>query len=218
MTKEKKEKPFLIELKSRLKKHYNKYKFVLVCGGGKVAREYQHILEHEHRNEKERSLAGIRATRLNAIFAIQVFGKEANDKLPSNINQVEDSLPKNNVVICGALRYADKQTSDSTAAKIAAHLKAIFINITNVAGLYTADPRKYKNSRIIRSITWKNFREMAEKITYKPGQHFVLDQTAAVIIEKYRIPTYIIGPNLKHLSAVLNKKPFIGTTISNETL
>ena len=49
---------------------------------------------------------------------------------------------------------------------------------------------------------------------YKPGQHFVLDQSAARIIKKYNIKTTILnGKNLKNLENFLNSKEFIGTVI-----
>ena len=54
---------------------------------------------------------------------------------------------------------------------------------------------------------------MALKTKYQPGQHFVLDQQAAVLIKKYKIPTYIIGKNLSNLKKLLNNNPFEGTQI-----
>jgi len=76
-------------------------KFVIVCGGGSVARTYENVLEAERRNEKEVSIAGIRATRMNAEFMMQVFGKkEANDILPTTLKQVKSDLAKNKVVVC----------------------------------------------------------------------------------------------------------------------
>ena len=48
------------------------------------------------------------------------------------------------------------------------------------------------------------------KIKYKPGQHFVLDQTAAKMILKNKTPTYIIE-SPKELDNLLNGKKFIGT-------
>jgi len=54
-----------------------------------------------------------------------------------------------------------------------------------------------------------------KKQGFKPGQHFVLDQSAAKIIKKHKIPTYIIGQDLKQLSNILTNKKFKGTIIQN---
>lgn len=191
-----------------------KYKFVVVCGGGFVAREYITILKKEHKNVKEQSLAGIAVTRMNARIMMQIFGDCANKSLPMNLEQVKENLEKKDIVFCGALRYAPNQTSDSTSAKIANYFKTRFINITNVEGLYTDNPQKNKNARFIKEISWKDFEKIALSIKYKPGQHFVLDQKASTIIRKNKITTYIIGKDVKSLGNLLKNKKFKGTTIS----
>ncbi|MBU0760981.1 MAG: UMP kinase [Nanoarchaeota archaeon] len=207
--------PFLVQFTKTLKKHYKNYKFVIVCGGGVIARKYIAALREENprKSQKELNQAGIRATRMNARFMIQFFGKEANDSLPVNMKEVKDNLKKNNVVICGALRYTPNSTSDSTAAKLAHFLKTDFINMTNVAGLYNKDPTKHKNARFIPSISWKEFEKRALKIKFKPGQNFVLDQQAAKVIKKHKIPTYLLGPELQNIQKVLEGKKFKGTLI-----
>ncbi len=206
--------PFLHQFKKTLRELYPKYKFVIVCGGGSVARKYISALREEGiKSNYLLSQAGIRATRENTMFMIQFFGKEANDSLPLDMKHVKANLQKNSLVICGALRYADDSTSDETAAKLAKYLNSAFINMTNVPGLYTADPTKNKNAKLIPQISWIDFEKKALKLKYKAGQHFVLDQKAATLIKNYKIPTYILGPDLKQLKAVLNNKPFQGTLI-----
>lgn len=205
---------FLLKFREVIQKNYSRFKFVLVCGGGSIARAYEEVLKKEHKSEKQQNTAGIRATRMNAEFVMQVFGKnEANDKLPKTIKEIKSNLAKNNVVVCGALRYAPKQTSDSTAARIASQLKADFLNITNVSGLYTSDPSKNPEAKLIKKISWAEFAEIAAKIKFSPGQHFVLDQTASKMIKKKRIKTYIIGKKIKEIEKFLAGKKFIGTAI-----
>ncbi|MBS3074653.1 hypothetical protein J4447_04365 [Candidatus Pacearchaeota archaeon] len=48
---------------------------------------------------------------------------------------------------------------------------------------------------------------------YKPGQHFVIDQTASEIILKDKIKTYIVGGNIKNLINLVSGKKFIGTEV-----
>lgn len=204
---------FLENFKRVLRKHYKTYKFVVVCGGGAIARKYISALRKEHKPEMELALAGIRATRMNAIFMIQFFGKEANDKLPVNMEKVEANLHKNKVVFCGALRYAPESTSDGTAAKLANFLNADFINMTNIKGLYTSNPLTHKNAKFIPRQTWKGFEKRALAINFQAGQHFVLDQQAAILIRRHKIKTYIIGKELSNLGKILKGNKFVGTTI-----
>lgn len=204
---------FIDRFKKLIRKNYHNYKFIIVCGGGIVARYYIDALEKEHKSKKDESIAGMRVTRMNAHLLMKIFGKEANDTLPLNMKDIKDALKKNKIVICGALRFTPKSTSDGTAAKIAHFLKTEFINMTNTKGLYTDNPVKNKNAKFIPSISWKDFEKRALAIKFKAGEHFVLDQKAAVVIRKNKIKTYIIGKDLSNLDKLLNNKKFIGTTI-----
>jgi uridylate kinase len=111
------------------------------------------------------------------------------------------------------LGYHPNQTSDSTSAQIATELKTRFVNLTNVDGLYTKNPKKHKDAKFIEKISWRDFHKMASKLKFHPGQHFVLDQKASYIILQNKIPTYIIGLDTKQLDNFLNNKKFVGTTI-----
>lgn len=204
---------FLSKFKRILDKHKRNWKFVVVCGGGSVARKYIKSLREINRSDYLQSMVGIAVTRLNARFMTYFFGKDANKGIPHDIKQVKGMLNKNDIIFCGALRYAPNQTSDSTAATIANHIKSQFINMTNVPGLYTKNPKEFKNAKFIPRISWQAFSKRANAIKYKPGQHFVLDQHAAEIIMHNKIKTYILGQNLKNLDNLLSGKRFIGTTI-----
>jgi uridylate kinase len=202
---------FILKFKKLIEKFPNK-KFVVVTGGGKTARNYINALRKIGKKTKTQSKTGIAITRFHAQFLMKIFGKPANDELPLTIKRTKTLLRKNHIVFAGALRYAPKQTSDAVAAKLANELKCEFINLTNVRGLYTSNPKKNKNAKFIKLISWREFHAQANKIKYKSGQNFVLDQTAAKIIKDRKIPTYIVG-SLKQIENILKRKAFIGTLV-----
>jgi len=204
---------FIKEFKKVILKNTSKYKFIIVCGGGSIARKYISALESSGINEKIQNLSGISATRMNARFMNYFFNQDVEQGIPHKIKTLRRYIKKQNIIFCGALEYKANQTSDSTAAEIAKYFKTIFINLTNVLGLYDKNPKKFKNAKLISEISWKDFYKMANKNKYFPGQHFVLDQTASKIILETKTPTYIIGKNLKELNNILNKKKFKGTKI-----
>ena len=204
---------FLNKFKQVIKKHESNYKFVIVGGGGSIARKYIKALRESGKSKFLQSMAGISVTRMNARFLTYFLGKDANEGIPHDMLEVKNLLKKNNVVFCGALRYAEKETSDGTAAKLARFFKTDFINLTLVPGLYTKNPLENKDAKFIPRISWKAFWERANKIKYKPGQHFVLDQHASQIIMNYKIKTYILGKNMKNLDNLLSGKGFKGTII-----
>jgi len=204
---------FIKNFKKVILKNTKKHKFVIVCGGGSIARKYISALEELEINEKLQGFSGISATRMNARFMTYFFGRDANKGVPHDMKDIKNLLKIYDVVFCGALRYAKNETSDGTSAKLANYFNTIFINLTNVDGLYNKNPKKYKNARLIEKISWKNFQKIANENKFKPGQHFVLDQKASEIILKNKIPTYIIGKNLKQLNNFLQNKKFTGTII-----
>ncbi len=204
---------FLKNFKKLIDSHPT-HRFVVVTGGGSTARRYISSFRKLHKKLKSQSLEGIAVTRLHAGFMAKIFGREANEVIPRNMRKVKGLLMKNRIVFAGALRYKDKNTSDGTAADLASYLKCPFINLTNVRGVYSANPKTNKNARFIKRVTWKKFNEMAQKIKYKAGQHFVLDQSAAREIYKKRIPTYIVG-SVGAIDKILRgKKEFGGSLIS----
>lgn len=204
---------FLQKFKKIILRNTKKCKFIIVCGGGSIARKYITALKKAGLNEELQSFSGISATRMNARFMSYLFGINPELGIPHTKETLEKYVKKQDVIFCGALEYKPKQTSDSTAAEIATHFKTDFINLTNVSGLYTKNPLEHKDAKLILRISWKEFCSMANKDKYKPGQHFVLDGTAANIIMKEKIKTYIIGKDLKQLEAVLRNKDFKGTLI-----
>lgn len=204
---------FLENFKKVIEKHKKKYKFIIVTGGGSIARKYISALKSANKSEYFQSLVGISATRTNARLLTYLFGKDANQGIPHDMLEVKNLLRKNNPVFCGALRYAKNETSDATSAKLARFFNTEFINLTLVPGLFTQNPLTHKDAKFIPKISWQKFEKMANKTKFKPGQHFVLDQKAAKIIKKYKIKTYIIGKNLENLDKLLSGKKFTGTVI-----
>jgi uridylate kinase len=204
---------FIKKFHNIVSKHPSK-KFVVVTGGGTTARKYIKGMKHLNKKTRIQNQAGIAVTRFHASYLSRIFGKKANspEETPKSMKKVTNLLNKNQVVFCGGLRYQSNNTSDGTSAQLAAHLKCPFINITNIKGLYTANPKTNKNAKYISKITWKKFNDIAKRIKFKAGQHFVLDQTASKIIMKKKIPTYIIG-SLAQLDNILSGKKFVGTII-----
>ncbi len=71
---------------------------------------------------------------------------------------------------------------------------------------------RIRRQKFISKISWDKFLGIAEKVKYKAGQHFVLDQVAARAIKKGKIVTYIVG-SLGSIDNILKGKKFIGTVV-----
>jgi uridylate kinase len=202
---------FLLRFRKLVDSHPSQ-RFVVVTGGGSTARRYILALRKLGKTTRAQSREGIAVTRLHAGFMARFFGRIANEDVPVNMKEVKNLLGKNRVVFCGALRYRRRNTSDGTAAKLAGFLGCPFINLTNVRGLYSSDPRKNKKAKFVSKIDWDEFAKLAGKVKYEAGQHFVLDQVAAREIRKKKIVTYIVG-SVGAIDNILKRKKFVGTLV-----
>ncbi len=201
---------FLKSLK-KLLLNLKKQKVVIVAGGGSTCRKYIKPLIKEKISEHNQHVLGIESTRLNAKL-LALFLQKCNTDIPQSIEGVTRLLKKHNIVVVGGLKPG--MTSDGTTARIAKYVKAdTLINMTNVKGLYTKDPRKHKDAKFIKELSHANFKKMIDKVELKPGQHFVLDAVAANITRKSNIDV-VIMKGLGNLDKFLNKKKFTGTIIS----
>jgi len=205
---------FLFNFEKFIKRLAQKEKIVIVTGGGNTARKYIEPLVKDKADEKVFSLMGIATTKLNARLISGLFGF-GERKIPDSLNDVKNALKRHNIVVCGALGFEPDMTSDGNAAEIAEYLRAdVFLNLTNVDGLFNKSP-EYKDSKLINKITFDDFYEIAKKIKFRAGQHFVLDFVAAKVIRKAKIKTVILnGRKIKNLENCLKGKKFIGTVIS----
>ena len=203
---------FLRKFREVINRNKNKFKFVIVTGGGIVARKYINALAKDNKSEYLQSLIGISTTRLNARFMAYFFGKDPEFGIPHDIKHVASLLEKNNIVFCGALRYAPDQTSDTNAVKLANYFKTEFINITNVKGLFDKNP-KDKSAKFIPRATIQEFHKIVMAIPSKPGMHAPVDHAAMRVIMRHKIKTVIIGKDTKQLDNFLKGKEFVGTII-----
>lgn len=206
---------FLRKFRDVIKKNSSKFKFVVVCGGGSVSRKYIWALKEDGKNEYLQNLIGISATRMNARFMTHFFGRDANEGIPHDMKHVENLLNKNDIVFCGALRYAPDQTSDTNAVKLANYFKTDFINLTNVKGLYDKNPFKDKSAKFLPRATIKEFEKIVMAVPQKPGMHAPVDHSAMKLIKKHKIRTIIIGRDAKQFDNFLNGKAFEGTIVED---
>lgn len=203
---------YLKKFREFIKRLARNHKIVIVTGGGKTARNYISVLKDF--DIKTQCLVGIASTKLNARLVDGYFGFK--DSIPDSLSDVKALLRKRNIVICGALGFQPNMTSDGDAAEIAEDIHAdYFINLTNVDGLYDKNPIKYPDAKFHPTISFKEFKAIVDKIDYKAGQHFVLDQAAAKIIDRSKIKTVIInGYKLSNLIKLIKGEKFRGTLIN----
>ncbi len=202
---------FLLGFKKIIERFTKKnYRFVVYCGGGKTARNYQKAASQIVKlNNEDLDWLGIYATELNAHFIETLFGNIAGNGIVKN----PTSKIKFNKKILIAAGWKPGWSTDYDAVLLAKNLKIkTIINMSNIDYVYDKDPRKNKNVKRIKNISWKEFRSIIGN-KWKAGLNKPFDPVAAKEAEKLGLKVSIIGKSLRNFENLLNNKKFDGTII-----
>ena len=201
---------FLKGFKKIIGKYAKKgYKFVIICGGGKLARNFQKSAAKYNFSNEGLDWLGIYATRINADFIKKMFGNIAENLIVTN----PTSKIKFNKKILIAAGWKPGWSTDYDTVLLAKNLKVnTIINMSNIDYVYDKDPKKNKNAKKIKNISWKDFRKIIGN-KWKAGLNKPFDPVAAKEAEKLGLKVSIIGKSLRNFENLLNNKKFDGTII-----
>ena len=187
------------------------YKLVLVVGGGKVARDYVNTAKDLGANNFELDELGIRITRANAFLLLSSIDN-AYPEILTDIKLADDVLAKGKTPIFGGLMPGF--TTDAVGALLAEFLNATFINLSNVDGIYTADPAAHPSARLYHEMSYDKLLEILVSNAMKPGQNLILDLPAAIILKRSKIPAFFLsGDNLDNVKSAVQGDAFHGTVV-----
>jgi len=201
------------KLASVLKKISKKNKLYIVAGGGKNARKYIDACRKLGANESFLDDVGIDATRLNAKLLIAALGS-AYPKPAKDFDEAIIGGKSFPVVVMGGTHPG--HTTDAVTAMLAERTNADKLIIaTNVDYVYTADPKKYKNAKMLKKLTADRLIEITSNTSSSAGSKSVIDPLGAKIIARSKIKTFVInGKNLNALKNVVENKNFVGSVIA----
>jgi len=186
-------------------------KFVIICGGGKTARKYQEAASDVTKVDNvQLDWLGIYATRLNALLMRYMFGNNAQD--PIVVDPNEKIHFKKNIIL--AAGYKPGWSTDFDAVLIAKQLKVKeIVNMSNIDYVYDKDPKKHKNAKALKQISWKNFRKLVGS-SWSAGLNMPFDPIAAKEASNSKIKVIVIGKDLGNLKNYLDGKGFRGSVIN----
>jgi len=101
------------------------------------------------------------------------------------------------IVVTGGLHPG--QSTNATSAQIAEKIGAsMFVNATDVDGIYTADPRKNKRAKLLRMIKVRELRKILAGESTKAGEYELMDIVALKVIERSKLNTRVVrsDPNI----------------------
>lgn len=197
----------------------NTFQPIVVTGGGKIARHYINIARSLGSDEANLDIIGIEVSRLNAKLLISALGEQAHSQVPKNLEEVAIAAASGQIVIAGGLHPG--QSTNATSALIAETVKASkFLNATDVDGIYDSDPKKNKNAKLFERITIKECMEILGHESSMAGKYELIDIVALKVIERSRIPTWVLRSNINNIKHAVNNdtKYHVGTEIVVEPI
>ncbi|WP_455367737.1 UMP kinase [[Eubacterium] cellulosolvens] len=185
----------------------------VITGGGEVARDYIEKARKLGATESLCDTIGIQVSHVNAHLLISGLGDAAYPSLPFHLNEALRISTLGKILVMGGLQPG--QSTNAVAALIAEALRSdILINLTDVDGVYTSDPKIDPNAKRFNEVTPDQMMQLIEKKNISAGGYKLLDPIALRIINRSSILTYIInGKDITNLEKALKKKT-IGTRIA----
>jgi uridylate kinase len=205
---------FVGRLAETLKRLAAEHRFVVVAGGGRLARKM--IADARKRGVDSRDelhQLGIEAARKNAAVLIKALGDSAFPEVPGNEEGVRRAFGNGKIVVAGGFRPG--QTTDAVTMQSAEAVGADLVVIgTDVRGVYTEDPKKNRDARFISHISVSQLLDLVETESVEPGAKTIIDPVAVGVMQKTGLKSIVLDiTDLKNLENAIEGRDFEGTVI-----
>lgn len=187
-------------------------RLILVTGGGAPARVYQSALRsiNPEALSGEQDWLGIRATHLNGQLVKAVFSSYAKDPL---VTDPTKEVPFTGQILVAA-GWKPGFSTDTDAVYLAKRFGAkTIVNLSNIAKVYTDDPRKNPDATPIETISWNDFIKMVGT-TWEPGKNTPFDPIASAMAKEAGLRVICAdGRNISNTMRIIKGEKAEGTII-----
>jgi len=208
------EKPLVKEYVTLLTGLVSEHQLVVVTGGGEVARAYISAAREMSVSESLCDQLGILASRLNARLLVDGLGEYAFPEIPVTIDELKHYFASRKIVAMGGLTPGH---STNAVAAIAAETVGaeLFVNATDVEGVYSSDPEKDKNATKLDEVTIAELTGILSKTGMTAGAYDLMDPLALRIIARSKLRTVVVnGRNPTNVARALRNEK-VGTSITH---
>jgi uridylate kinase len=184
-------KPMVEDYVKLFKEHVGEFHLVVITGGGPVARSYIKTARDMGVPESQCDQLGILVSRMNARLLVDGLGEYAFPEIPVNIDELRHYFSSGKIVAMGGLTPG--HSTNAVAAIAAETINAdIFVNATDVEGVFTADPSRDPTAKKMDEVTLARLTEILSKGEITAGNYDLMDPLALRIIQRSKIPTIIL--------------------------
>ncbi len=194
---------FLKRLKSFISR--SPHRFILVCGGGRPAREYIAAAKEFGVNNEGRDLTGIAATLLNAELLRNIFRALPVQREPKLLNFTK-------VLVVGGWLPGCSTDYDAVLWAKKYNAKNV-VNLSNTDYVYTKDPHKFRDAKPLKKLSWSDYKKLIGA-KWSAGTNAPFDPVASRAAAKWKMRVICVnGQKLNELSKAIEGKSFVGTVI-----
>lgn len=206
---------YLSNLVALLRRVSSRVKLFAVTGGGRIARYYIETGRELGISERYLDELGIGITRMNARLLGEALKGRANREPARTYAEAARLARRHPIVLMAGTRPG--HTTDRVSASLAHFVGADrIVNATSVDGVYTADPRKDPQARLLERIGFEDLVRLSGEGHRAAGPSMVFDPVAARVLARDRIPLLVVrGRDLQALEEALLGRPFHGTVVSD---
>ncbi len=187
-------------------------RFVIVVGGGRLARNFQKAAhEVSPLADEDKDWIGIHSTRLHGHLLRTIFRLVADPVVFDHRGKIKKL--KYPVTIASGWRPG--WSTDFVAAAIAKDFRIPeYVVAGKPSHVFSKDPSLHKGATPFDAIGWREYRKLIPK-KWKPGAHSPVDPVAAKLSNTSGLKAIIVnGKDLKNFEKLLRGKEFKGTVIS----
>jgi uridylate kinase len=188
-------------------------RLIIVVGGGGPARLWQRAYRESGglpENHDAQDWIGVMATRLNAQLVKALFAELCPQEVVTDPTSL--SIFMGRVLV--AAGWKPGFSTDYDAVLLAERFGAgRILNLSNIAKVYTDDPRTNPAARPLDAVSWADFRAIVGD-EWSPGKNTPFDPVATRKAAELGLSVICAaGRDLDNLRSILEGESFVGTTI-----
>ncbi|MFH1222458.1 MAG: UMP kinase [Candidatus Micrarchaeota archaeon] len=189
-------------------------KFGILVGGGRVARDYAAAARELGASEFDADEIAIVSTKQNAMLIVQGLKDIAYPVALNDFTKARKAALSSRVVVMGGT--IPGITTDTDAVLLAEAIGAKrLVNISNVSGVYSADPKKDPKAKKFDRMSYDELAALGVASDKRmAGTNFIFDMLACKLISRSKIEAHFVSKDMKEIENAINGKKHGGTVVS----
>lgn len=167
------------------------HRLVVVCGGGRIAREYIYKARELGAAPHLQDRLGVLATHINALLLIAALGDDAHPRVIRRADEVRRNLDDRILVGGGHLPGS---STDYRAVLFARAMEAdLIVNATDYGGIFDKDPSRHPDAVKYEYLTFDELEGIIRsRFRQAPGDYGLFDLKATKLAKRIGIPVVFV--------------------------